>query len=306
MASKPAVEKIWFITGASSGLGLEMSLAALRAGHRVIGTGRNIQKAALDHPEFENIGGRWLQLDVAQPEAQQTIERLVSEEEERLKQKGPVDWVVVNNAGNTLLGVVEDMSEGQISQYLQTNVFGFIRVWKAMIPALRRHRTGTLVTISSIWGFVSKPEHMMYSAVKATTESLTESYAGLLAPFGVRTMIVEPGGLRTKFAGNNTKADGGISDDYKQQVTEWIDIVDAVGRDATLVNGDPKKFGASVVNAVEERGLFADVWAGQEQGKALRLQLGSDCYALFGEKLKDLNTTYAKMADIAKSTDVDT
>jgi NAD(P)-dependent dehydrogenase (short-subunit alcohol dehydrogenase family) len=173
-----------------------------------------------------------------------------------------------------------------------------------MLPALRRHRVGTLVTISSIWGFVSKPEHMMYSAVKATTESLTESYAGLLAPLGIRTMIVEPGGFTTKFPGNNIKADGGITEDYKQQITEWMNIVDAAGKDVTMVNGDPKRFGASVADAVEGRGLFENMWSEQDRGKALRVQLGSDCYALFGEKLEDLKSGYAKMANVAKSTDV--
>jgi NAD(P)-dependent dehydrogenase (short-subunit alcohol dehydrogenase family) len=94
----------------------------------VIGTGRNIRKAASDNPEFENIGGQWLQLDVAQAEAQKTVAQLVPREEERLGNSGPIHWVVVNNAGNTLLGAVEDMSEDQISQYLQINLFGLIRV----------------------------------------------------------------------------------------------------------------------------------------------------------------------------------
>ncbi|KAK7414934.1 hypothetical protein QQX98_006259 [Neonectria punicea] len=304
MESKTSIKKIWFITGASSGLGFEMALSALRAGHRVIGTGRNIHNAALANPEFEQLGGQWLQLDVSEPNAETTIRELVTREENRLAHEGPVHWVLVNNAGNTLLGTVEDMSEGQISGYLQTNLFGAIRVWKAMLPTMRRHCTGTLITISSIWGFVSKPEHMMYSAAKATTESLTESYAELLAPFGIKTMIIEPGGFRTKFPGNNSKADGGITEDYKEKITEWMKIVDAAGKDPAIVNGDPKLFGQRVLEAVEERGLFDGMWTKGKDAKVLRVQLGSDCYTLLGEKLKLLNEGYAAMANIASSTDV--
>ncbi|KAM5383490.1 hypothetical protein ACJZ2D_002183 [Fusarium nematophilum] len=195
------------------------------------------------------------------------------------------------------------MSAGQISDYLQANLFGFIRIWRAMLPTMRRHRTGTLITISSIWGFVSKPEHMMYSAAKATTESLSESYGELLAPFGIRTMIIEPGGFRTRFPGNNSKADGGITEDYKPKVEEWMGIVDVAGKDPTMVNGDPKLFGVRVVDAVEGRGLFEGVWA-ESSGKVLRIQLGADCYALFGEKLERLKEGYTRMADIARSTDI--
>ncbi|KAJ4313211.1 hypothetical protein N0V84_009537 [Fusarium piperis] len=304
MTSYTPNNKIWFITGASSGLGLEMALSALRAGHRVIGTGRNAQKAALDNPEFEKLGGEWLQLDVSDPDAEEAVKQLVSREE-RLNQQETIHWVLVNNAGNTLLGTVEDMSDGQISKYLQTNIFGFIRIWRALIPTMRRHRTGTLISISSIWGFVSKPEHMMYSAAKATVESLTESYAQLLGPFGIKTMIIEPGGFRTKFPGNHLKADGGTTEDYREKLEEWNGIIDAATKDPNMVNGDPKLFGLRVVDAVQGRGLFEGVWAENGTDKALRVQLGSDCYGLYGERLEQLNQGYTRMARIASSTDVD-
>ncbi|PTB75114.1 NAD(P)-binding protein [Trichoderma longibrachiatum ATCC 18648] len=305
MAPTGISKKIWFVTGASSGLGLNVALSALRAGHRVIGTGRNIQKASSAHPEFAQLGGEWLQLDVAQPKAEQTIRQLVAKEEHKLgRDKDSAHWVVVNNAGNTLLGAVEDMSEGQIQEYLQTNLFGFVRVWKALLPTLRRNRTGTLISISSIWGFVPKPEHMLYSAAKATTESLTESYASLLEPFGIRTMIVEPGGFRTPFAGNNSLADGGISEDYKPVIQPWVDLVNAASKDLTMVNGDPVKFGDRLVDAVDDQGLFESIWAAHDGTKALRVQLGSDSYGLFEQRLSDFEEGFAKMAEVARSTDV--
>ncbi|KAF4951995.1 hypothetical protein FGADI_7111 [Fusarium gaditjirri] len=302
MSSIRSANKVWLITGASSGLGLEMALSALSAGHRVIGTGRNISKAASDHPQFSKLGGHWLQLDVAHPNAQDTLERVVADEE-KLANHAPIHWVIINNAGSTLLGAVEDMSEEQISGYIQTNLFGTIRVWKAMLPALRRQRQGTLITISSIWGFVPKCEHMMYSAVKAAAESLSESYASLLAPFGVRTMIVEPGGFRTNFPGNGTKADGGITEDYGGRISEWIKVIDDAAKDPSMVNGDPKLFGQRILEAVEGSAAFQEIWAQHNIEKPLRIQLGSDCYAIFGEKLKEILFDYERMAAIAKSTD---
>lgn len=304
MTPNASNQKIWFITGASSGLGLEMALSALRAGHRVIGTGRNTQKAALDNPEFEKLGGEWLQLDVSDPDAEEAVKQVVSREES-LNQGQQIHWVLVNNAGNTLLGTVEDMSDGQIAKYLQTNIFGFLRTWRALIPAMRRHRAGTLISISSIWGFVSKPEHMMYSAVKATAESLTESYAQLLGPFGIKTMIIEPGGFRTRFPGNHLKADGAMTEDYREKLEEWNDLIDAASKDPTMVNGDPRLFGLRVVDAVQGRGLFEGAWAENGADKALRVQLGSDCYGLYGERLEQLNQGYARMSRIARSTDVE-
>ncbi|KAL7908280.1 hypothetical protein GGI35DRAFT_57218 [Trichoderma velutinum] len=305
MAPAALSKKIWFITGASSGLGLNMALSALRAGHRVIGTGRNVEKAASEHPEFANLGGQWLQLDVGQPDAEQTIRRLVAQEEEQLgKDKESAHWVVVNNAGSTLIGAVEDMSDTQIQQYLQANLLGYIRVWKALLPTLRRNRTGTLISLSSIFGLVPRPEQMIYSAAKATIESLTESYATLLEPLGIRTMIIEPGGFRTPFAAHNAKADGGISEDYKPQIQAWIDFIDVAAKDATIVNGDPVKFGDRIVDAVQSQGHFKSLWAEHDKSKALRVQLGSDCYGLYGKTLDDWQKAYVKMAEVAKSTDI--
>lgn len=297
-------KKHWLITGASSGLGLEMALSALKAGHRVIGTGRDVENAAAKCPLFEQLGGEWLQLDVSRPEAKDVLETLFLKEEELLQPGQSQHWVIVNNAGSSLLGVVEDMSEEQISAYLQANLYGPIRVWKAALPVLRRHHAGTLITISSVWGFVSKSEHMMYSAAKATIESLTESYADLLAPFGIRVMIFEPGGFRTKFPGNASRSDKGVSKDYAEKIAAWTSIIDAASRDATLVNGDPQLFGDKVLDAVEERGGFQRIWAEQEKGKVLRVPLGSDCYAIVHQNLEELAEAYAKMSEIASSTDV--
>lgn len=94
---------------------------------------------------------------------------------------------------------------------------------------------------------------MLYSAAKATTESLIESYATLLEPFGIRTMIVEPGGFRTPFAGNNSKSDGGISADYEPTIQAWIDVLDAASRDEKILKGDPVIFGERVLRPLKTK-----------------------------------------------------
>lgn len=298
------ITKSWFITGASSGLGLEMALSALRAGHHVIGTGRDIQQAAANHPEFEDLGGQWLQLDLSQPSAKEVIERALTQKDSDLKLPNEKrHWVIVNNAGSSLLGAVEDVSENQMSAYLQSNIYGPIRVWKAALPILCQHRQGTLITISSIFGFVSKSENMMYGACKAAVESLTESYADLLSPLGIRVLIAEPGGFRTQFSANVSRADLGTTNDYAEKIKAWTYVVDSAAKDKTIVNGDPEKFGERILQAVDGLGLFERLWANHEGDKALRIQLGSDSYELFGAKLRELSKVHADMAEVAKSTD---
>lgn len=303
MSSPSSNNKIWLITGASSGLGQAMALAALRAGHRVVGTGRSIEKAAKSCPQFEKLGGVWLALDITQSSATQTLLDMVAREEKKID--GPVHWVVVNNASFGLMGTAEQASEEQLLSYMDANVIGTIRVWNAMIPALRRHRTGTLITISSIFGMVGRAGQMMYSAVKASTEALTESYCEILAPFGIKTFIVQPGAFRTKFAGNALMADGELPEDYKEYMKEWMNIVDAVAANPDLADGSPEKFGEAVVDAVLERGLFKGLWEGQDPKVVLRVQLGTDCYAAVSQKVKQLQDGLSKMGDVSASTDLE-
>ncbi|CAI6093236.1 unnamed protein product [Clonostachys chloroleuca] len=297
--------RVWFITGASSGLGLNTALSVLRSGDRVIGTGRNIKKAAEETPEFEKLGGQWLQLDVTDKSAQATIEDAVKREEERLGQTGPIHWVVVNNAGYAIIGSAEEASEDKISEYYDANVFGAIRVWKALIPTLRRHKTGTLVTLSSYMSVLNKPEQMLYCSVKAALASLAESYASLLAPFGVRSLIIEPGGFRTKFVGNIMTTDGPAVEDYKKKMDDWKGIIQHVIQNPTAVNGDPERFGPVVVDAVQGNGLFEEIWANHDAEKALHVPTGSDSTEILGNKYKEWAVGVSKMADVAKLTDAD-
>ncbi|KAL7906606.1 hypothetical protein GGI35DRAFT_487718 [Trichoderma velutinum] len=305
MTADTSAKKIWFITGASSGLGQSMALSALRAGHQVIGTGRDIKKAASNNPKFEENGGRWLELDVSKADAQHVVEQLMEEEEQRLGTQSQIHWVVVNNAGFDLLGAVEDMSEEQILRYFQANVFGVIRVWKAALPYLRRHRAGTVITMSSMWGLLDKPEQMIYCAVKSTIESLTQSYAGLLAPLGIRVIVLAPGAFRTSFAANAIRSDRGISEDYREHITSFINWVESARDDLSILGGNPDLFGPVVTDAVDGQGRFELIWAQHDPTRALRVPMGSDSYDAIGTELKSLNAWHIAMSDIARSTDIE-
>ncbi|EEQ86807.2 short chain oxidoreductase/dehydrogenase [Blastomyces dermatitidis ER-3] len=135
---------VWFITGASSGFGSALAEAVLKAGNRVIASARNPEKARRELPQIEELGGKWLQLDVTTSEVGENVQGVIQE-------YGRID-VEINNAGYSLLGTLEDMSEAEIYQQYNTNVYGPIRVMKAVIPSMRARKSGTIVNFTSIAG----------------------------------------------------------------------------------------------------------------------------------------------------------
>ncbi|WXC40254.1 hypothetical protein QX201_000093 [Fusarium graminearum] len=144
---------------------------------------------------------------------------------------------------------------------------------------------------------------MLYSAAKAIMESLTESYAASLAPLSIQTLIIEPAGFRTPFAANHQISDQGISKDYEGPVKAWKEVAEEAGKNPNIVDGDPRKFGKAVVDAVEAQGLFQEVLKNHDTTQVLRIHFGSDCYSLFGQRLMKLHQGYERMAVVAKSTD---
>ena len=299
-------KKTFLITGASSGLGLSLALCALRCGHRVIGTARNPSVAASNHPDFEKLGGQWLKLDVSVPECQQVVEDAMTAEQTRHAQhsKDPVDWIIVNNAGYALQGTIEDNTEAQIEQHMQTVMYGTIRVLKAAIPFLRMSRCGMIITMSSILGFAPMAECQIYSATKFAVEAITESYASLLAPLGIKCIILEPGTFRTGLAGASLgpKVED-VPEEYKERYGRWAGFIEAAAK-APIVKGDPDKYAERILEIIESRGLGESVLEkGTESGKVLRVLGGPDAWAMWGGRLKELNENYATMEASALSTD---
>jgi len=304
-----AQKTTFLITGASSGLGLSLALAALRCGHRVIGTGRDPTVAASSHRDFEKLGGTWLKLDVSVPEAQQVVSEAMTAEEAREQPASstPVKWVIISNAGYANQGTIEENTESQIDHHFQTNMYGTIRVLKAAIPFLRRNKCGMIMTMSSVLGFAVMAECMVYCAAKYAVEALTESYASLLAPLGIKCLILEPGTFRTNLINASVQPQlNDVAEEYRERYAKWDGFLQAAKSNPEVVKGDPDKFAQRVMEIVESRGMGAGVLEkGTEGGKVLRVLAGPDCWGMWTARLKELNENHGLMEEIALSTDFD-
>ena len=221
-------KKVWLITGAGRGLGVDIARAALAAGHAVVATGRNATKVAAAVGEHDDL--LTLKLDVTHPaDAQAAVEATVAK-------FGRID-VLVNNAGNFFAGFFEELSPEQVRDQIETLLFGPMNVTRAALPVMRKQRSGLLVTISSTAGIAGQMFCTAYAAAKFGIEGWMESLTPEIAPFGIRTMLVEPGFFRTELLSNNstTYAQPTI-DDYaektKEIVTAWKGMDGKQGGDA--------------------------------------------------------------------------
>jgi NADP-dependent 3-hydroxy acid dehydrogenase YdfG len=184
--------RVWFITGCSTGFGRVIAEKALAQGDKVIATARKIDQIK-DLEQKYPQNAKALKLDVTQ---KTDIENAV---QEGLKAFGRID-VLVNNAGYGLTGALEEVSEKEIRDQFETNVFGVLNVTRAVLPTLRQQRSGHIVNISSLAGRIGMPLLGIYNGSKFALEGLSESLANELKSFGIKVTIVEPGGFATDFA----------------------------------------------------------------------------------------------------------
>lgn len=184
------MNKVWFITGAGSGLGTGIAQAALRAGDHVVATGRNLEKVRNAFPDVapENIA--FVQLDVTrEAEAKAAAD-------EAVKRFGRID-VLVNNAGFSLLGNFEQMTTAEIQQQFAPNFFGVVHMMQAALLIMRGQRSGHIINISSVAGVVGQKHCAAYAATKFAVEGLSLSVATEVEKFGIKVTVVEPGFFRT-------------------------------------------------------------------------------------------------------------
>jgi NAD(P)-dependent dehydrogenase (short-subunit alcohol dehydrogenase family) len=207
-------KKVWLVTGASRGLGVDIAKAALAAGHAVVATGRDAAKvtaAVGDHGDLLTM-----KLDVTHPsDAEAAVEAAVAK-------FGRVD-ILVNNAGNFFAGFFEELRPEQVRGQIETLLFGPMNVTRAALPVMRRQRSGLLVTISSTAGIAGQMFCSAYAAAKFGIEGWMESLSPEIAPFGIRTMLVEPGFFRTELLSSHstTYAQSRI-DDYAERTKEIV------------------------------------------------------------------------------------
>ncbi|WP_435126173.1 SDR family NAD(P)-dependent oxidoreductase [Actinacidiphila sp. bgisy144] len=180
----------WFITGASRGLGLEIARAALRGGDTVVAAARNPRRLPADLLGSDRVLG--VALDVTRSE------EITAAVEAAVRRFGTVD-VLVNNAGRGLLGALEEVTDAEARALFDLNVFGLIAVTRAVLPVMRAAGAGKIVHIGSRSGFEGEPGVSMYNASKFAVAGIGEALAVELAPFGIQSMVVEPGVFRTDF-----------------------------------------------------------------------------------------------------------
>lgn len=180
--------KVWLITGASSGIGLEIAKAALAAGNKVIATGRDANKVANAIDATDNL--LVVKMDVTNPE------EITAGINTAIEKFGTID-VLVNNAGNFYAGFFEELSQNQIERQIATNLFGPMNVTRAVLPVMRKNKSGHIITISSTAGLVGYELCTAYAASKFGLEGWMESLQLELVPFGINTTIVNPGFFRT-------------------------------------------------------------------------------------------------------------
>lgn len=186
--------KVAIVTGSSSGIGLVTALELARKGYFTYATVRNPAKAEAitEAAKKEKLPIAIIQLDVTDDNS---VKRAV---EQVLKEKDRID-LLVNNAGYGLGGAFEDSSMDEIKAQYETNVFGLIRTTQAVLPAMRKQKSGTIVNISSAAGRLGYPAASVYVSSKFAIEGLSESMAYEVEPFGIRVILVEPGVIKTNF-----------------------------------------------------------------------------------------------------------
>jgi NAD(P)-dependent dehydrogenase (short-subunit alcohol dehydrogenase family) len=232
--------KTWLITGAGRGMGVEFARAALVAGHNVVATARNPDAVRAAVGEHESL--LVTALDVTDPHSAEDAAAAA------VDRFGTID-VLVNNAGSFLAGFFEELTTEQVRSQIETNLFGPMTVTRAVLPVLRKQRSGLIVSISSGAGIAGNASGSAYSASKFALEGWMESLAGEVQPFGIGTMIVEPGFFRTELLTPESTEFGELSigdyDEARAQINAFWTSMN--GQQA----GDPAKLAGALVQLAD-------------------------------------------------------
>jgi NAD(P)-dependent dehydrogenase (short-subunit alcohol dehydrogenase family) len=234
-------KKVWFITGTSRGMGVDIAKAALAAGCKVVATGRTIERVTQAIGESEDL--LVVKLDVANPA---DAESAVTSAIDRF---GRID-VLVNNAGNFYAGFFEEITPDDFRAQIETNLFGPLNVTRAVLPVMRAQRSGLVVQISSTAGINGGEFVSAYCASKFGVEGWIESLTPEVAPFGIRTMLVEPGYFRTELLTpeSTSYAEPSI-DDYAEKTRQTITAWNGMNG---LQGGDPAKLAKALIQLASQ------------------------------------------------------
>ena len=271
--------KVWFITGSSRGLGRSLAEAVLEKGHNVVATARNTD-------QLEDLVSKYprqilpLKLDV------NDAAQIKASVEKTIKHFGRID-ILVNNAGFGITGAAEAFTEEQVRSQLETNLYAPIAVTRAVLPYMRKQRSGHILQISSIGGRVGNSGLTMYQAAKFGLSGFSEALAGEVAPLGIKVTSVEPGGFRTDWAGNSMS--------YAPRVEGYETTVDTradyFSSGSFIPMGDPVKAARVMIELTEH------------PEPPVHLVLGSEAAALLKLADEKRKTEFEKWLPVTTSTD---
>ncbi|MEN4980900.1 SDR family NAD(P)-dependent oxidoreductase [Erwinia billingiae] len=271
--------KVWFITGASRGIGLALTESLLRAGHQVVATARHVGKlkALAD-------AGNLLALPLNVISAEQA-RSAVSEAERHF---GRID-VLVNNAGYGQLGWFEDAGEEEIRRQFEINLFGTMKVTREVLPVMRKQRSGHIFTVSSTAGFNGVEGSSLYAASKFAIEGWMQGLNREVSSLGIKTTIVAPGGFRTDFLDETSVAYAKpVIDDYRDSVASFTEMLQGFSHRQP---GDPARLGEVFITLAEMN------------EPPHRFAAGSDAYNGFMRKLDEYRQSAEALRELSISTD---
>ena len=247
------MSKVWFITGAGRGMGLDIANAALAAGHKVVATGRSTEKVAKAFEPSPDL--LVVKLDVtsaadAEAAVQATVERF-----------GRID-VLVNNAASFYAGYFEELTPEQMQLQLNTSLVGPMNVTRAVLPVMRQQRSGRVISISSSAGLMGFEFNSAYSASKFGLEGWMEALSAEVAPFGIETMIVNPGFFRTELLTEETTsyAEPSVADYHERRTAQIAFYQSQNGKQG----GDPVKLARALVTLADQDELPRRFLAGTD------------------------------------------
>lgn len=277
------MSKVWLITGASRGMGLEVTRTLLEAGHRVVATARR-PDAITDALGATNENLLALALDVTDPAQGEAAASAA------VAKFGRID-VLVNNAGYGQLGWFENLSEEQIQRQFNTNVFGAMHVTRAVLPYMRQHKTGHIFTVTSVAGLIAVAGSSIYGASKFAVEGWMEGLHHELAPLGIATTAIEPGFFKTDFL-DSSSVSYGEKDiaEYAEASARFKAFHDEMNHQQL---GDPAKLGLLMMKLAEMKET------------PVRLAAGSDAAEWVIKKGDSLREEATKWQEYSASTDRD-
>ncbi|KUL91622.1 hypothetical protein ZTR_01365 [Talaromyces verruculosus] len=278
---------VWLVTGCSSGFGWAFVKQILQRGDLVIATARRVDSLQ----PLKDAGAAVLQLDVTS--TQETLNVIITD---AIAVYGHID-VLVNNAGYIAAGAWEDTPDAEIRANFETNVFGVLKVTKAILPHFRQRRSGTSVFISSRSGWCGDPFVGPYSGTKFALEGLVESLWRETTPLGLKTLLIEPGRFRTLFLSkDHLKVRQSSIGDYADRSEAFNQMLST--EDCTQP-GDVEKAVSIILDLVRREGVAT--------GKEIpfRLPLGEDCYESIKEKCEETLRTLEEWKDVITSTSHD-